>query len=351
MDHRDSLELVLRGAGVDLVKIPDFPTWAAGAGVTPAGVSGRLGRVRDQIFGTGNKEYLRQAVEAIDGGSINTVLAFWGTGPIAEIKALKRLRPKVNFVLSLLCHPLGLTPIKVRTQHMILGGGMGSLDGLIVSSGVMRRYVAEHIRGGARVKTLVWPPFWSKEYGATNASSAVAERPKVLFMGRMDWRRGQPTDNVEAPLRELMAEGIDVHFSRSGEGGVAEAHGFPFDPVPIRQMADFAAPFDASLIVYDLSRAKVTDRFEVTVPDRLITSACAGIPIALPAEGYAACREYLEPYGAVIEYTSMAHLAGQLRDRERVARLKETARRQSQLYRAERVLPELLRFLDQLHGG
>jgi len=347
-DHWISLDLVFRGAGVRLIQILDSLAWSSASPAAGSVWLARARRVWWQIAGTADAQYLQHALRLIDELDVTCVLAFWGTRPLADIRALKRLRPHLRVVLVVLCHPLGLTPLKARMEHLLLNHAMRELDGLIVSSHVMERYLAAHVPASRRVTKLLLAPCWAETYARHAPLTPLAEQPNVIFLGRMDWRAGQSTDNVTGPLRELMREGIDVHFSRSPESEIVQEHACTFEAVDIKQLGDFASRFDASLILYELAHAKVTDRFDVTVPDRLITSVAAGIPIALPAEGFAACKEYLQAYGAVLEFRSMAHLAEQLRDRVRMGSLRKLAWERSRLYRAEAELPKLMRFLRQV---
>jgi hypothetical protein len=81
------------------------------------------------------------------------------------------------------------------------------------------------------------------------------------------------------------------------------------------------------------------------VPDRLVASVAAGLPIAIPREGYEACKEYLRGYRAVIEFETPAHLASKLSDREEVGRLKNLAWEDRRRYVGEQHLKELIPFL------
>lgn len=342
--------MVFQKANLPLVQIFDSIAWPDAPPASTNKWAARATRVWAQIFGTRNKRYLDYALRRIDEGGITCVLAFWGTRPLPDIQALKRKRPHVRFVLTVLCHPIGLTPAAVFLQNRIFNHAMQNLDGLIVSSSVMQRYFHTHVPGSRRVPTLLQPPCWAAPYVRTVPLEAADPRPNVIFLGRMDWRAGQSTDNVTGPLRGLMQNGIDVHYSRTPESQFEDEHARPFDALAMRGLIDFAARFDASLILYDLSSAPRTDRFEVTVPDRLITSVAAGIPIALPSEGYAGCKEYLQKYGAVLEFRSMEDLANQLRDRTHMDELRKLAAERCKLYRAEEHWPVLLHFLKGATG-
>jgi hypothetical protein len=76
-----------------------------------------------------------------------------------------------------------------------------------------------------------------------------------------------------------------------------------------------------------------------------VATVAAGIPVALPATGYRACEEYLRNYPAVMVFQSAGDLAAQLRDRDRVAALRQKAATSTEDYQAERHLTEFLQFL------
>jgi hypothetical protein len=115
--------------------------------------------------------------------------------------------------------------------------------------------------------------------------------------------------------------------------------------MPLREATTFASQFDASLIVYNLEACKCRDRFEITVPDRLVASVAAGIPVAMPKHGYGACKEYLAGYRALIEFESPSELADKLKDRALIAQAKQQAIEDGPDYAAERHCDRLLDFV------
>jgi hypothetical protein len=126
-------------------------------------------------------------------------------------------------------------------------------------------------------------------------------------------------------LRALLEAGVEVHHGYSAE--TADSHPLrkAFAPRPLKELIATMSSFDASLIAYNTDVCKRAERFELTVPDRLISSVAAGVPIAIPATGYAASKSYLRDYPAVFEFKSAADLAAQLADRERVAQARARA--------------------------
>lgn len=349
MDHRDVLEKALASAEIGLTVIPDYATWLReGSRAGPSGGLGsRVSRMLSQFGGTSDRDYVSDAAGRIDRAGIGTVIAYWGTIPLPDIIALKRARPAVRFFLNVLCHPLGLTPGRIRLQNMLMRNAVSALDGFIVSSSAMRQYVQNDILRGRELPILLLPPCWTRDYLASESAPAAKPKPNIVFLGRMDRKHGQPSDDVYDFLLALMQEGVDVHFGRSRDGDIEHPHAFPFTPIPLAEVAGFASRFDASLVVYNMGAVKQRDRFENTVPDRLIASVSIGIPIALPREGFSGCKEYLRDLGAVMLYDSPADLARQLQDRQRMSELRSTAQANFRRYTAESHLPALLGFLHE----
>ena len=349
IDHRDSLRRSMRSSGIELVDIPDTLSWNRRPNALHRSktrqIATRTARGLQQFAGTRDSEYLGHALEQIDNNGIHTILAYWGIRPLPDIKALKKLRPSVRFILNVLCHPLGLNTRKVTLQNLMMRTSLSSLDGLIFPGTAMQEYFHKTFPRSRTLPSLLQPPCWDSHYFPGSPAPPLKDRPNIVFLGRMDWKAGQPSDNVVEFLGALMNEGIDVNFCRTPESEINHIHAHPFDPIPFSEMASFGAQFDASLIVYNLGVVKRSERFDITVPDRLISSVCAGVPIALPRQGFFGCKEYLSDLGAVIEYDSPGDLACQLRDRNAIARLRLVAQKNSLKYQAERHVPALLNFL------
>jgi hypothetical protein len=152
---------------------------------------------------------------------------------------------------------------------------------------------------------------------------------------------------VRGFIDSLLDAGVHVHHCEAkGYQPRPNRHAFPYMTLP--EAEEYATAFDASLILYNLEACQRRERFEVTVFDRLIASVTAGIPIAIPAQGYAASREYLKDYGAVIEFSSPKELSGKLADRAEIARLRAIARERSELYAGEKRLGPLMDFLQRV---
>lgn len=347
-DHARSITAAFAGAGVKLAVLPDSLSWGVyGRKGHVAGPGARLRRMRAQLQGTRDSAYLRMLVEAIDAQRINTILAFWSSALLADLAAIKHARPAVKLVLCCLCHPLSTTYAKVQLQHWQFRRLLGCLDGLLVPGRTMQQYLARHILRDRPLPTLVWPPGYSEALLPKRRRPACDTTPNVLFLGRMDWYRAQRSDDVRPTIDALLAAGVHVyHHQAEGITPHPCRHTFEYKSLP--EAVEYATAFDASLICYSTRVCQVADRFAVTVPDRLLASVLAGIPIALPRTGYAACQEYLQPYGAALEFTEPQELAATLRDRAAIAALRETAAEQAPQFTAERRLPALLTYLETL---
>lgn len=86
----------------------------------------------------------------------------------------------------------------------------------------------------------------------------------------------------------------------------------------------------------------------LTVPDRVLSSVAAGVPIAIPRRGYAASKTYLRDYGAVIEFDTPRDLKDRLSDRDELRALRERAWHARRGYVAEAHAGRLAQFLSAL---
>jgi len=191
-------------------------------------------------------------------------------------------------------------------------------------------------------------PATAIDFAPTKPLAPLADEANCLFLGRTDFRGAQRSDNVTNQIHRLLEEKILVYFAQSSDGEIKHKYARGFKPVPVESVADFASNFDASLITYNLDSVSALDRFSVTIPDRMITSVCAGLPVAFPSDGYEACEEYVADYGAVIRYSSERELAAILKDRKYIESLRRVGRVHCGNYREEPQIPALIEFFKGL---
>jgi hypothetical protein len=314
----------------------------------PASTLWRKGmRVIGQLSGTRDSHYVRRVIELVDENELDCVVAYWSTEMLGDLMAIKKMRPQLKLILNLLCHPVGLTNTKVRLQNWHFRKTAGCLDGLIMPSTAMHDYLAKHVLARHNIPQLIWQPFYSQHFYPRRRREACTDSPNLLFLGRMDYYKAQPSDDVRSFIDALLDAGTHVyHCEAKGYQPRPNRHAFPYMTLP--EAEEYATAFDASLILYNLDACQRTERFEVTVFDRLIASVTAGIPIAIPSRGYAASKEYLKEYEAVITFDSPEELAKKLADRAEIARLRALARQRSELYVGEKRLAPLMEFLQRV---
>jgi hypothetical protein len=314
-----------------------FPTRNR-VGLTHLPILSRLRRAYAQWFGAPPAEYRRRLLEAIDSHRVEVVVGYWGTNPIADAIAIKRQRPGTAVILNVLCHPQAVTGWRIATTDRLFRRAAGFVDGLIFPGPRMEQYFRERILPGDGPVTAIIPPCWPGWMQPARDLPPCGEEPAVLFLGRMDLG-GDPTDNVSNLLYQLMDAGVRVYHCETSRPLNPHPNRRSFTPRSLVEVIEFATQFPASLIAYNTAAARRDDRFRLTVPDRLIASVAAGIPIALPAEGYEVCADYLETYGSVIRFRSPAELADRLRDRAGMSRLRELAHANRHRYHAEAFAP------------
>jgi hypothetical protein len=149
-------------------------------------------------------------------------------------------------------------------------------------------------------------------------------------------------------MQSVLNAGIELHHAYSPETDDGHPLRKSFAPVKNDELSNFIGTFDASLIAYNTSACECADRFELTVPDRLISSVTAGIPIAIPRQGYSASKAYLRHYPAVIEFDNAEELHRTLSNRLAMAKLRQIAWDSRCYYTAEQQAVDLGSFLGTL---
>jgi|GEM_PF-2213687 len=354
--HGENVAILLKSRGLEIHNLEDSPGYGV-YGRTEFSSRGRNGvfsrawqkarRTYSQLHGTFDEDYCAYLLKRVDDGEIDCILAYWGTNPLADIVFLKRYRPHIKIILNVLCHPMGINPTKISFQNFLMQRSASLIDGFVFPSEEMRTYFRKHC--GLRAPSLVMPPYLSEAFSSVGQSSPQEKSPNLVFLGRMDWNAGQPSDNVEAALRCMMESGIHVFHCRSASKRPRHENQHEFEPVEMTQLRPFMARFDASLIVYNLEVCQRLDRFRNTVPDRLLSSVSSGIPIALPRTGYEACKEFLRDYRAVLEYDSPGELKEMLSDASFLQEMKSFAKMDRPLYFGENYIDNLVDFILRVH--
>jgi len=222
------------------------------------------------------------------------------------------------------------------------------LDGLIFPSQTMVSYFASRVFNGSHVASLVLPPLFGESFHPRHRLPECPHQPRLIFLGRMDWWDGQSTNNVLSIIDQLIQQ--KIHVFHSDKTGSFPHHPFrhTFAPMPMHELAAYSTQFDASLVVYETGACECDDRFRNTVPDRFLMSVAAGVPIAIPRDGYDACKEILRNYRAIFEYDSYGKLYDQLSDRGRVARMRAVACENRRLYDEDAYVFRMIDFLESL---
>lgn len=287
----------------------------------------RLLRRRDELTRTRDHDYLEMLTAHLDTAGTEAVVAYWGTLPIPDLIALRRLRPGVRQVLVVLCHPVSTSTIGVARQQIRMRQAAAVADAFVLPTHAMQRWFADTIVGRRRAATAVVPPCWPADHVPAVQPPPAAADANVIFLGRTDatGATAVSADDARPVLRALLDAGIEVHHGSNPM--VDDGHRLrrPFPPSTLRDLIPRVAAHDASVVAYATGGARRLERFALSVPDRLITSAIAGVPIAVPSDGYGGTIEYLSDHPSVLRYDDARHLARMLGDRGRVNELRDAA--------------------------
>lgn len=334
--HRQSLLVMLEALAISACSADDSHTFRSRRGPD---LRSRFVRGMDLAFGTRDQDYLDYVLAEIDRSSADVLIFYWGTLPLADIVAIKRLRPRLKTMLMLLCYPLSLSTAGIVRQWAVLQRAMPSIDALICPTAEMQDYLERNLLGGRRRPLIgVVAPCWPDSMCPSVRSEDIADQPNLVYVGRTDLsgRTVHKADDIRGLMHGVLDAGIELHHAYSPETDDGHPRRKQFKPLSVGDLMAVMSGFDASLVAYNTDACRRTDRFDLTVPDRLLSSVLAGVPIALPADGYAASRSYLCDYAAVLTFSSPEDLHRQLADREQISRLKDVAWKSRRRYVAER---------------
>lgn len=340
----ENLKRIFSGHGREIHVFDYFSNPTTGQRV---GTGAYLSRFYEKLYGMPERRR-KSLLEYLDARNIGTVIASWGTNPLPYVISIKRERPRITVISDVLCHPTGLTPLKVHIQNTYYRYASKFIDGFIFSSQVMVDYFSKYV-SRIQLPFVIAPQVFAKDYAPITRIPDVAEFPNVIFLGRMDWWDGQSCDNVHRELSDIMEQKVFVYHS--DKTGTLPFHPYRriFSPMPLASLISFATQYDASLVTYNLDACKKHDRFNTTIPDRLIASVAAGIPVAIPSTGYDASREFLRPYEAVIEYKSTRDLCEHLSDRLHIKTLKAMAIKFASWYSADAYIQKVFDLIARVN--
>ncbi len=350
IDHKKSLQAMLAAWGSALTWLPDSISLSRGRTLT---AGQRIRSAFDRLTSTHDIGFLDRVCRHLDESRTDVIVAYWGTGPLADIAAIKRRRPRIKIALMVLCFPLAFDTIGLKRQHWLMRHAAPCLDGILYPNAAMQEYFHRRVldRGGTHLKESILNPCWPRGYQAIARNGEPAfDRPNLIYVGRTDLSGStvHVADDLRPLMREILENRIELHHVRSAETADGHPYRRPFEPLDQAALIARMAAHDASLIAYNAAACRRTERLELTVPDRLLTSVAAGVPIAIPSIGYSGSKQYLAEYPAVIEFDSVPDLKRQLEDRERIKSLHEAAWQARKLYTAEAQGELLARFLLSL---
>jgi hypothetical protein len=346
IDHRLSLESMLGGRSA-VSWVPDSSTFfkTHGAKWWPNGA-----RRLERVLGTRNPAYLAALRGQFQAHRTRTVVAYWGTEPLPDLLAIKRIRPDIKLILMVLCYPVSLTAPGIVRQNWMMKRAARVLDGVLFPNEAMRQYFLDQGLMAPDLPSLILPPCWPAAFQAQGEQPLGLDEPSVIFTGRTDLSSGtiHAADDLRPLMAEIMASGTVLHHAASPETRNGHPMRRPFQPMSQTDLIAAMPRHDASLIAYNTAACERDDRFLLTVPDRLITSVAAGVPVAVPRSGYHGLKQYLVDYPALIEFDDPVDLHRQLQDRPRIRHLHNQAWAARSHYAAERHAAALSDFIGRI---
>lgn len=325
VEHRDGLSAALHTFTNRVGWIPDFGTFRRiRQHLRPRG---RLLRGMESTFGIRDPDYLELLHRTYEERRPDVIVAYWGTLPLGEIMTCRRLFPRVRIILVMLCHPLGLHSIAIARQNFGLRMAARYFDAVVCPTEDMAVYLRRYVLAPGGPSAAVIPPCWPRAFLAKDRPQSAEDAPSIVYAGRMDFSSPtiQATDDVRLQMDQLLRAGIHLFHGETTSPYSKHPLRHVFPRRSVQDLIHTMATYDASLIMYNLETCSRDDRFNLTVPDRLISSVAAGVPIAVPRAGYKAAKSYLARYGAMIEFDDWFDLREKLQDRANVQALKDRA--------------------------
>lgn len=346
IDHRLSLQAMLHDMG--------SVNWVADSNAffKDRATSGwqRTLRRLDRFLGTRSPDYLNMLLPQLDAQGTEAVVAYWGTEPLSDLRALRRLRPHIRLVLMVLCYPVALNNAGVARQNWMMRRATQVLDGILFPNEAMKQYFVDQGLCRPDLPALILPPCWPAAFQSPLPPPPLLDHPNLIFTGRTDLSSNtiHAADDLRPLMNEVMDANIELHHVYSKETDDGRAQRRTFKPQSQSDLIVRMATHDASLIAYNTAACQRDDRFWLTVPDRLLTSVAAGVPVAVPRQGYTGLKQYLADHPGMIEFDDAGHLHAQLADRALVKRLREQAWQARGQYTAERHASSLKQFINSL---
>lgn len=351
IDHRKSLEVILAKMTPKVAWIPDSNSYLGGKSRT---LQQKLRRAFDQLTYTRQTDFHEATAKHLQEHQTDLVIAYWSTNPLADIAAVRRMRPSAKILLMVLCFPLAMDHKGVRRQHWLMRRAAHNIDGIIYSNAAMQEYFETRVYQGLKTipRGLILNPCWPASFQAPKPKDISLESPNLIFAGRTDLSHHtvHEADDLRPLMGEILKNQIHLYHVRSPETTDGNPFRHPFEPTTQANLIATMAAHDASLIAYNAQACQSTDRLELTVPDRLLTSVAAGVPIAIPSVGYTGPKQYLKNYPAVIEFSDAADLYRQLADRDRITAMRKAAWEARKNFSAEAQSPVLNGFIQKMLG-
>jgi hypothetical protein len=348
--HRKMFEAMLAGRVSRLTWLSDSLSLPISR---PRAAGQRIQKLFDQLTHTHDSAFLANTCRHLDENQTDVIIAYWGTGPLADIVAIKRLRPQIKILLMPACFPLALDTVGIQRQHWLMRHAAPSLDGMLYPSVAMRDYFHDQVLGarGRHLQELILKICWPQNFQvAAGQNEQGIDHPNLVFIGRTDLSSHtiHAADDLRPLMEEILENQIELHHGSSPETSDGHPYRRPFQPLDMVALIARMAAHDASLIAYNAAACRRTERLNLTVPERLATSVAAGIPIAIPSMGYIGPKQYLAEYPAVLEFDSVPDLKRKLEDRQHIQALREAAWQARKLYSAEAQGDILAQFLESI---
>lgn len=301
-----------------------------------------------------DKEIKTKISKTIVDNKINVIYCHWGVTVVPLIATIKDEFPNLPVIHEILTYPSSTNRLEIAFQNFFYGMVVKKIDGRIHCSQHMYNYLDARFNLKQQGNDLIRQLYFSQEYFYKKRLPLLSERdnePHLIFIGRTDFSRNRPRDDVRAKVYEIARE--NIHFwLPSPACGLAKGdyvHVFPrFNPHRTIEgtLSTFMTRFDACIYLHNIRKKYAM--YENSLQTRFLFAFTAGIPIVLPDGYYQSCQEIVEKYRIGFAYKDVKELKAKLSDRKLMAEYRKNAIELSPHVTFENNFEELDKFIKSV---
>ena len=277
-----------------------------------------------------NREIRKRIRKIFRDNWFDVIYCVWGSGVVPEIEMIQEENLKIPIIHELLTYPYNTAWWKVVWENYFYGRVVKNINGRIHCSHNMYKYMDNHfdLKGG---KDVVLMTYFSKDYFWSKRLPLLSDtdsEPHIIFIGRTDFSRNRPLDDVRNQIFEISKEKIHIHLAETNANMKHSNYIHTFPRFESKKMIDgslanFMTQFDACIVLYNINRE--CDRFRNSLPSRFLFALTAGIPIIMREVYFKSCEEIINRYKIGFSYKNIYELRAMLANKKLMDKYRQNA--------------------------